>query len=360
MKRDHHSEKKNNHKITIAVLFVIGALLFAGCSSGSTGDDPEASGENMISATSQDPAVTDASENGTSSSNKGSDNYADSSGLTDTTESPAAAQSERTNDTGTVGNRGLEATAGNENDNITDPANDEGTYPGEAASNPDGEGDDGMSDAEGSGSLLSEDESPWTSSFLLFLPRFDAGVEGNHISEETFDHIIIGGIDSKRVIEDYVEEIKAAGFNVDADYVDHNGNIDFHAYNKDGWYATVDYDIGTGKADIACGFFSEKEEKEPGTYFSEEILAVVPMPEAGTLSSGRADKESPYALYEECTLEDAKVYAKALVKAGFDKEVEEGEADGVYWYNAEGPDGIVCDMQYADGMIVIICGKAEE
>ena len=208
--------------------------------------------------------------------------------------------------------------------------------------------------------LAADDDSTWANSFLLFLPRYKGGVEEDRICEETFDHIVIGGIESKRDIEDYVEEIKAAGFDVDADYVDHNGEIDFHAYNSDGWYVTVDYDIKTAKVDIGCGFFAQPKEKEPGNYFDEEILEVLPLPEAGTLSSGRSDGDYPYVLYEECTLEDARTYAGKLKKAGFDSEVMEGESGDLYWYNALGPDGMICDMQYSDGIIMIGCDKAEE
>ena len=208
--------------------------------------------------------------------------------------------------------------------------------------------------------LAADDDSTWANSFLLFLPRYKGGVEEDRICEETFDHIVIGGVESKRDIEDYVEEIKAAGFDVDADYVDHNGEIDFHAYNSDGWYVTIDYDIKTAKVDIGCGFFAQPKEKEPGNYFDEEILEVLPLPETGTLSSGRSDGDYPYVLYEECTLEDARTYAGKLKKAGFDSEVMEGESGDLYWYNALGPNGMICDMQYSDGIIMIGCDKTEE
>lgn len=223
------------------------------------------------------------------------------------------------------------------------------------------EGETKKSDTNGTGIVLSaNDDSTWNNSFLLFLPQFNGGIEEGRVCEETFDHIIIGGIESKRMVEDYVEDVKSAGFDVEADYVDHNGEIDFHAYNSDGWYVTVDYDIKTGKADIGCGFFKEEKEKDAGSYFPEEILAILPMPEIGTLSGGRADGDSPYALFEGCTLGDAHEYADALRQAGFDKEAVEGEANDLCWYCAKDAEGLICDMQYADGIIMIGCEKKEE
>ncbi|MCR5521550.1 MAG: hypothetical protein K6F44_06530 [Lachnospiraceae bacterium] len=208
--------------------------------------------------------------------------------------------------------------------------------------------------------LSADDDSIWANSFLLFLPRFSGGTEEGRIAEETFDHILLNGIESKRSIEDYVEELKSAGFNIDADYVDHNGKIDFHAFNADGWYATVDYDINTAKADIACGFFKEEKEKGPEDYFGEEILAVLPFPDNGTLSGGKTDGDYPYVLFADITLEDALAYAKKLKKAGFDTDVLEGEANDLCWYNASGHDGLICDMQYADGILMIGCDRVEE
>jgi len=360
MNRKRRSEKNNRFRVLLLIFLIIGVFAMVGCSSETSGEKAEGDDKYNTNADSTEQAGNESSA-GNMAADEGSADVENNDLLPRNTGRPTIKSGEKPSEPGTTGYKSAEETSGEEAGNRPDTGHEEGKVPGDDTDSEDsGEADDNSFTEENSSTISAEDDSPWSNSFLLFLPRFTAGEEENRVSEETFDHIIIGGVDSKRTIEDYVEEVKAAGFNVDADYVDHNGEIDFHAYNKDGWYVIVDYDIGTSKVDIACGFFDEKEEKTPASYFDEEILSVVPMPEAGTLSSGRADKESPYALYEECTLEDAKEYAKALVKAGFDKEVEEGEADGVYWYNAEGPDGIVCDMQYADGMIVIICDKTEE
>lgn len=359
---------KNRVFIILMTLMITGALILSGCSgtSGEPGadagrnvaqDTSSATGKGVSSSDGADTQQESGTAAGTHETESRSEDPAGTSSVTGT-ESDGTSKDTQTapKDTGSK-----EETKTSENTNTSDTAS-EAPDDGEDGTEPSDKSEDtGKSGTNGTGIILAaDDDSLWANSFLLFLPRYKGGVEEDRICEETFDHIVIGGIESKRNIEDYIEEIKAAGFDVDADYVDHNGEIDFHAYNHDGWYVTVDYDIKTAKADIGCGFFAQEKEKEPGSFFSEEILEVLPLPEAGTLSSGKSDGGYPYVLYEGCTLEDARSYAGKLKKAGFDSEVMEGESGDLCWYNALGPNGMICDMQYSDGIIMIGCDTAEK
>ncbi len=331
----------------IAALFVVSAVAFTGCS-GASEDAPTGAGQY---SSSDREAVTDKSIE------EGSKPAGDIASATDDTAQPAPDNKSEASVADTEPEGEYETLTGVSADSASASTEEESDDPAEQAV------PDSILPAEkaGTGAQSAVNTSDiWDNSFLLFLPKFESGVEEDRISEETFDHVVIGGIGSKRVIEDYVEKIKTAGFNVEADYVDHNGDIDFHAYNQDGWYVKVDYDINDAKVDIACGFFDEEKNIEPGNYFTEEMLEVLPVPECGTLCGGKADGDFPYALYDGCTLDDALAYAGKLKKAGFDEEVTEGESDDLCWYNAVGPNGYICDMQYADGIIMIGCDKKEE
>jgi len=302
--------------LIIAVLFVVNSAMLSGCS-GLFGETAQNAGKIEVPSVEEKDAVNQQNGQG------GSD------GLADVKENvqPVSDNNDMP--------QGENGTAGSENGKSREQNTDVTTLPADV-------------------------DSTWSNSLLLFLPRFDKGIEEDRICEETFDHIIFGGIESKRTIEDYIEEVKAAGFDIGADYIDHNGEIDFHAHNSDGWYVTVEYDINTAKADIGCGFISEEKEKSPETYFDDEVLSLLPMPETGSLSGGKKDGDYPYALYEGCTLDDALGYSEKLRKAGFDEDVSSGETGDLCWYNAVGPDGYICDMQYADGIIMIGCDREEE
>ena len=362
-------KRLKDHVLIILMTFMItGALVLSGCS-GTSGETTGNTGEKETQNTYQSTGKTDSSEAEGSAQVQEDPATGTVGDTAEVGELPNAVVSSDTESKNPAQNTQTDPqTTDTKEDNKTTEIKTGSDDAGETAVKAEdsaealGESETGEKTASnGTGIILAaDDDSTWANSFLLFLPRYKGGVEEDRICEETFDHIVIGGIESKRDIEDYVEEIKAAGFDVDADYVDHNGEIDFHAYNSDGWYVTIDYDIKTAKVDIGCGFFAQPKEKEPGNYFDEEILEVLPLPETGTLSSGKSDGDYPYVLYEGCTLEDARAYAGKLKKAGFDSEVMEGESGDLYWYNALGPDGMICDMQYSDGIIMIGCDKTEE
>jgi len=332
--------------LLLTALFVVNITLLSGCS-GILGEDSEKSGEYVLENSSKSTAEN--MENGES---------------TKKDEKTVNASEEATGSDAVKEEKDLKnaeiTTAENETEASNDSSGSDDTkaVTAESEKTPGDKTDDKKINIPAD-AKPSESDPAWSDSFLLFLPAFKGGYTEGRVCEETFDHIVIGGVDSKRTIEDYIEEMKSAGFDVEADYVDHNGDIDFHAYNNEGWYAVVDYDVNDMRLDIGCGFFKEETEKGPESYFGTEILEVLPIPETGVLSGGKTDGDYPYALYEGCTLEDARAYAKKLKKADFDKDVLEGEADDQYWYNATGPGGYICDMQYADGIIMIGCDKAE-
>ncbi len=324
----------------LAVLLIINILVLSGCS-GTSGDNKEG-GETVSAGESVTSPETGASPRASDGESLAAEPENTAGSVMDTA-APAEEKTNRTVESEPAGDAAVQPNEEEKEDTLSEPE------------------DADQSSAPDDADEIDEDiSSVWENSFLLFLPKFNAGIPEDRVSEETFDHIMIGGISSKRAIEDYVEEVKAAGFNIDADYVDHNGDIDFHAHNSDGWYVTVNYDINTAKADIGCGFFNEEKEKSVEDYFGEEILAVLPLPENGVLSGGRADGDYPYVLYDGIELEDARAYAKKLKKAGFDKDVLEGEANDLCWYNAAGPGRFICDMQYADGILMIGCDREED
>ncbi|MCR5829775.1 MAG: hypothetical protein K6F93_05410 [Lachnospiraceae bacterium] len=332
--------------LLLTALFVVNMTLLAGCS-GFFGESAEKSGEYTLSDNRQNTNASGEKEEGTlkaETTKNVSDEKETPNGITEEKIQPANESTDVEEKADTLENSEIEDKKANEAD------------PEEVSE------DDSKEDAKETSpkGAPSQSDPAWKDSFLLFMPVFEGGITQGRTCEETFDHILIGDVSSKRKVEDYVEEVKKAGFNVEADYVDHNGDIDFHAYNDEGWYAIVDYNIAESSIDIGCGFFKEEKEKGPEMYFGEEMLEVLPMPDAGVLSTGKQDADLPYALYEGCTLEDARAYAKKLEKAGFDKNVIKGDSDNQCWYNATGPKGYICDMQYADGIIMIGCDKAEE
>lgn len=197
----------------------------------------------------------------------------------------------------------------------------------------------------------------WSNSFLVWLPVFEKASYLDTAHDETHDYIMLGDI-SASDIEHYISDLTGAGFNTGAGYIDHpdfrfGGSLEYSASNSEGWEAFIDYDDATCIAIIGSGY-SEPPSDGYRELMQNTLLGKLPEFTYGTFDSGMNDGSTQYAIFYDAD-SDCSVYIDELKDAGFILDADEGNESGIIWYNAERPDGLVCEFIYTGGMVRIGC-----
>ena len=203
----------------------------------------------------------------------------------------------------------------------------------------------------------------WKNSFLVWLPEPEGGRFAGFDSDETHDRIILEGMTRKKVLK-YIEELEESGFICNAVYENASGEpadgpadgeFGFYACNEDGWSARLRFDPSSGRLTIASGYDVDDAqdiyaELRAGTY-----LGLLPVFTYGTFDSYNQDGDTYYAVFSNVE-GDYSAYCGELKEAGFTEDIDEGDSDGIVWYNAVSMDGYVCEYIYTDGIARIGCG----
>ncbi len=202
----------------------------------------------------------------------------------------------------------------------------------------------------------------WNNTFLVSLPVFTQGTLVGTEAQDTFDYITIGDITDASIVEKYVAQLKASGFDIAVDYSDRNLEINFTASNADAWTATVSYSRATGQVRIGCGFFDEESGSEGGYVWKDTLLSYLPEPEAGVITTSFSENEEgqfDYVVIEDITIDDIKLYVQKLEKAGYIYDVDTGEDTDLLWYIAYNEDSMICELEYALGVCTLGSGYTE-
>jgi len=361
----------------ILAVAMIATLALTGCDI--VGNDSQNAGETIITENSDGNGKSDGSGNdsaGKDATREGG-NEADTAGAVRSDESgndsdakTDAAGNDKSDESGNdSAGKDVTREGGNEADAAGAVKSDEPGNDSDAKTDESGNDSDAKTDADGAGEAESTpkknyqaegeyDESAWKDCFLVLMPVFKKGRQGERSSADTFDYISFISVTDKHDVQDYTDAVMKAGFSENVNYTDKDGVIEFEGANEEDWRATVRWDSATTEIVIGCGFYVPDEEITPSLYIDEEFLEKLPLPKHGVIAGG--DKDDSYVLYDGCSYDYALEYAKELKKAGFKEDPLEGDEGGIVWYIASDSKGVVCNMQYADGIIMIGCEKEEK
>ncbi|MCR5324642.1 MAG: hypothetical protein K6E85_15405 [Lachnospiraceae bacterium] len=210
----------------------------------------------------------------------------------------------------------------------------------------------------------------WEGSFLVWLPRFKKGNFAGFDSDETHDFLTLENV-SEKSVRKYIKTLTKQGFSVDAAFTDAEGGMlsgidgteDIHfiysAENEDGWCAKLDYDPETKILTIGSGYAVAETTDVYGKLREETALGLIPEFTYGDFDSSKQEGGMYYAIFTNVTGKYEK-YTDQLKKAGFVEEADEGNVDGIIWYNAYDAEGNACEFIYSDGVARIGCGAFEQ
>lgn len=247
----------------------------------------------------------------------------------------------------------------NTDDTRTGPTGSENTIPDDADDNDDAPDDDNEETAE-----------YWEGSFLVWLPRFKKGSFAGFDSDETHDYITLENVSGKSVRK-YIKTLTQQGFSLNTGYSDAEGNplpdaadaentrFLYHALNEDDWCARLDYDPDTGILIIGSGYEQNETTDVYGRLREETALGLIPEFTYGEFDSSKQEGGMYYVVFSNVSGKYGK-YVDQLKKAGFTEEADEGDVDGIIWYNAVNADGYACEFIYSDGVARIGCGEPEQ
>ncbi|MBO4414743.1 MAG: hypothetical protein J5824_02035 [Lachnospiraceae bacterium] len=214
-----------------------------------------------------------------------------------------------------------------------------------------------------------ETDEYWEGSFLVWLPRFKKGSFSKFNSDETHDFLTLENV-SEESVRKYIKTLTKRGFSIDTAYTDAEGNVIaeaeeteerhfiYSAENEDGWSAMLDYDPETRILTIGSGYQMAETTDVYGQLRDETALGLIPEFTYGDFDSSKQDGEMYYAIFSNVTGKYGR-YVEQLKKAGFTEDADEGDVDGILWYNAVNEEGYSCEFIYSDGVVRIGCGMPE-
>ena len=203
----------------------------------------------------------------------------------------------------------------------------------------------------------------WKESFLVWLPVFETGSFEGFYSDETHDFIKLGNI-KPDAVKEYIETLTVNGFDTNRTYTDKNGNqkddagkdsFCYYADNYDGWRVSLDYDKTGEKLVIGSGYEDVQSEDVYTKLRNETALAFLPEFTYGEYDSSGQDDDIQYVIFTAAE-EDCRKYIGLIKEAGFTIDADEGDEDGILWYNASDAEGHLCEFIYSGGMVRIGCG----
>ncbi len=203
----------------------------------------------------------------------------------------------------------------------------------------------------------------WNDSFLIWLPLFDKGSFESFSSDETHDFIKLSGIKADSV-KKYIEKLTGNGFDINRTFTDKNGtpaegakegSFCYFADNDDGWHVSLEYDGDRKTLVIGSGYEDVQNEDVYAQLRNETALAFLPEFTYGEYDSSSQDDDMQYVIFTASEA-DCRKYIGRIKEAGFTVDADEGDGDGILWYNAADADGHLCEFIYSGGMVKIGCG----
>ena len=330
------------------------------------GDDGKLSGDGSNSGTDDGNGSKGTGENGKSTDDGVSDNKSDNGSGAGQNDNNGQSDSDGSNGDNGQGNgdgsnddNGQNDDSGRNGDDGKSGKTDDDQNMGNST-----EDDNGDADAE---KLSEEDrlivEGYWADSFLAWLPIFEYGKYEDFFSDETHDSIVFTNI-SINSAKDYIGKLRESGFEADPGFVDDDGiavedepegSFTYKVSNEDDWKVALRYDHDSSTFTISSGYEEEPEEDVYARLLVETPIGLLPAFDMGSVNSTTVEGDMYYAVFTGVD-ESCSKYVKKLKKAGFVIDPDEGDSDGIIWYNAENEDGFACEFIYTDGFARIGCG----
>ena len=218
-------------------------------------------------------------------------------------------------------------------------------------------------DSEGTDGHLGDEEQKtvgeyWNNSFLVWLPLFDHGSFNSFYSDETHDYLVFEGINIDMAV-DYIRTLNESGFTEDVTCTDGDGepveglpgrSFTYSACNGDGWRVRLIYDYNRDYYTICSGYDPESDTDKYADLMENTPIGLLPEFRYGVLDSSGIDKNMYYAVFSDTEIE-CSAYTEQLKEAGFVFETDEGDSDGIIWFNGYDEAGNYCDFVYTDGFV---------
>lgn len=202
----------------------------------------------------------------------------------------------------------------------------------------------------------------WDKTFLVWLPKFEAGAFSGQNSAGTYDYATFNNVASEDVTS-YIRSLKDAGFtNIGIEnYSD--SSISFVASNNKSWEVKISYTDGTMVLGSGFNDSTEENDDKADALYTTTMLQYMPRFQKGTyLSSETRSDNSMYTsiIYTGVTKEDVLTYINEVKNKGYIYVEDEDEQDDMLWYIALNEERFECHVEFSGSELKIGCGYMDE